>query len=81
MATALVLLLGSALGIIDHPVNATPVSVSTDVTGMDAELAAMRADLAAIRREQGEAWLSNQRASEIRLLVSDVLADSSTVPL
>ena len=54
MATALVLLLGSALGIIDHPVNATPVSVSTDVTGMDAELATMRADLAAIRREQGE---------------------------
>ena len=78
MATALVLLLGSALGIIDHPVNAIPVSVSTDVTGMDAELAAMRADLAAIRREQGEAWLSNQRASEIRSLVSDVLADSST---
>ena len=78
MATALVLLLGSALGIIDQSVNATPISVSSDVSAMDAELAAMRADLAVLRREQGEAWLSSQRASEIRALVSDVLADSST---
>jgi hypothetical protein len=78
MATALVLLVGSALGIIDPPVNATPISVSSDVATMDAELAAMRADLAAIRREQGEAWLSAQRSCEIRALVSDVLADSST---
>ena len=82
MATALVLLLGSALGIIDESVNATSVSGSADVSNMDAELAAMRADLAALRREQGEAWLSTQRACEIRALVTDVLAEVlSSLPL
>lgn len=44
---------------------------------VQAELDAMRADLAAIRAAQGEEWLSERRAGEIRALVADVLADAS----
>ncbi len=36
------------------------------------------AEIAAIRDEQGEDWLTEERASEIRSVVTDVLADAST---
>ena len=45
---------------------------------VQAELDAMRADLAAIRAAQGEEWLSERRADEVRALVADVLSDASS---
>jgi hypothetical protein len=36
------------------------------------------AEIAAIRNENGDKWLTQQRAQEIRELVNDVLADSET---
>ncbi len=36
------------------------------------------AEIAAIRNENGDKWLTQQRAQEIRQLVNDVLADSET---
>jgi len=44
---------------------------------VQADLDAIRADLANLRRAQGEAWIDERRAAEIRALVSDVLSDSS----
>jgi hypothetical protein len=42
------------------------------------ELAAMRAELAAIRVRQRDGWMDEERAREIRAIVRDALADSST---
>ena len=49
-----------------------------DGGSVQAELDAMRAELRAIRAQRGEAWLDERRAAEVRALVQDVLADSST---
>ena len=45
---------------------------------IQSELAAMRAELAAIRSVQQESWVTQQRATQIRAVVQDVLADSAT---
>jgi hypothetical protein len=42
------------------------------------EVAALRAEVAQLRAAQGEQWLTDQRAEEIRGLVQDVLADADT---
>ena len=42
------------------------------------ELAAMRAELAEIRAEQRDQWMDEARAEQVRGIVRDVLADSST---
>lgn len=43
-----------------------------------AEIAALKAELAELRGQTGDNWLTEQRASEIRGLVQDVLADADT---
>lgn len=43
-----------------------------------ARLAEVEAKLAAYERQNGDAWLTEQRSSEIRALVQDVLADADT---
>jgi len=43
-----------------------------------AEIAAMKEEIAALRAQTGDNWLTAQRASEIRGLVQDVLADADT---
>lgn len=53
------------------------LAVSAGSVDVQAELDAMRADLAGIRAAQGERWLTERRAGEIRALVADALADSS----
>lgn len=45
---------------------------------LQSELAAMRADLASIRSTQQETWGNQERATQIRAVVQDVLADSAT---
>jgi len=42
------------------------------------EIAALKAELAEIKAQQGDNWLTEARASEIRSLVQDVLADADT---
>jgi hypothetical protein len=42
------------------------------------EIAKLKAELAEIKSQQGDNWLTEQRASEIRSLVQDVLADADT---
>ena len=42
------------------------------------EIAALRAEIAAIRAQDGENWLTEQRADRIRGIVQDVLADAET---
>jgi hypothetical protein len=42
------------------------------------EIAALKAELAEIKAQQGDNWLTEKRASEIRALVQDVLADADT---
>ena len=42
------------------------------------ELAALRAEVAEVRRMQDEGWMDEVRAQEVRAIVTDVLADSST---
>lgn len=43
-----------------------------------AEIAKLKAELAELKAQQGDNWLTEQRASEIRSLVQDVLADADT---
>ena len=38
----------------------------------------MRAELAAIRVQQSDGWIDQARAEQVRGIVRDVLADSST---
>jgi hypothetical protein len=42
------------------------------------EIAAMRAELASIRAAQQDSWVTQERATQIRSVVQDVLADSAT---
>ncbi len=48
--------------------------------GSDAmsEIAQLKADLAALKSQNGDKWLTEERAAEIKSLVNDVLADSET---
>jgi hypothetical protein len=43
-----------------------------------AEIAGLKAQIAEMKNAQGDAWLTEQRASEIRGIVTDVLADAET---
>ena len=43
-----------------------------------AQIAELKAQIAALQTEKGEQWLTEQRAEQIRGVVQDVLADSST---
>lgn len=75
MTSAVPILFGVLLGMEGDRAVVSPVPNRSDI---DSELALMRSDLADIRRAQGEAWLTDQRATEVRTLISDVLADSAT---
>ncbi|MHC4430171.1 MAG: coiled-coil domain-containing protein, partial [Planctomycetota bacterium] len=48
------------------------------VEQMQADIAALQEEVARLRAENGEDWLTEQRASEIRAMVHDVLADADT---
>jgi hypothetical protein len=43
-----------------------------------AQIAELKAELAAMKAQQGEEWLTEQRAADIRGIVQDVLADAET---
>ena len=49
-----------------------------ELLDLQSELAAMRAELASIRCAQQETWATEERATQIRAVVQDVLADSGT---
>jgi len=45
---------------------------------MAAQIADLRAQIASLQNSQGDQWLTEQRAAEIRGIVTDVLADADT---
>ncbi|MEM9252474.1 MAG: porin [Planctomycetota bacterium] len=46
--------------------------------GLRAEVEQLRAEMAQLRAEQGETWLNERRAEEVKGLIRDVLADADT---
>jgi hypothetical protein len=54
------------------------VAFGADQTNYAAEIADLKAQIAEMKSQQGDAWLTEQRASEIRGIVTDVLADAET---
>ncbi|MFN9125646.1 MAG: porin [bacterium] len=62
---------------------ATPALFATAPAGMPddsvaRELASLRHELAELRSQQSDAWLTEERAAEVRAIVADVLADART---
>lgn len=56
-----------------------PVGIAAaDSSNVELELAQLRAEVAQLRSAVGQDWLTEQRASEIRSIVQDVLADADT---
>ena len=61
----------------------TTLAISGSAFGADdndalAQIAELKSELAALKAQSGEQWLTEQRATEIRGLVQDVLADADT---
>jgi hypothetical protein len=52
--------------------------MNTSDDAMAARIAALESEIQALKASQGDQWLTEQRASEIRGLVQDVLADADT---
>ncbi len=73
------------MGAIDNPcrhsmlgaclICATASAQTADVT---TELALLRSEIASLKSQNGDKWLTEERAAEIKSLVKDVLADSET---
>jgi hypothetical protein len=64
-------------------IGATSLAIAGSAFGADdndalAQIAELKAELATLKAQSGEQWLTEQRASEIRGLVQDVLADADT---
>lgn len=69
------------LGAIACGASGVAVAETTPAAEMDAlraELAAMRAEMGQMRQAQGEDWLNERRAEEVKGLIRDVLADADT---
>lgn len=49
-----------------------------DASGLQAEVAALRAEVAQLRQAQGENWLNERRAEEVKSLIREVLSDADT---
>lgn len=50
----------------------------TEVAELRSQVAEMRQEIDALRTQNGETWLTEQRAKEVRALVQDVLNDADT---
>ena len=57
---------------------ATPVHGEDDLAGLRAELSALRAEVARLRGEQGQDWMDERRAEQVKALVAEVIADADT---
>ena len=53
-------------------------AASAQGTDAMSEIAQLRADVANLKAQNGDKWLTEERAAEIKSLVNDVLADSET---
>jgi hypothetical protein len=54
------------------------VAFGADQTNYASEIASLKAEIASMKSAQGDSWLTEQRAAEIRGIVTDVLADADT---
>jgi len=54
------------------------VAFGADQTNYAAEIADLKAQIASMKNASGDSWLTEQRAAEIRGIVTDVLADADT---
>lgn len=54
------------------------VAFGADQTNYASEIASLKAEIASLKSAQGDSWLTEQRAAEIRGIVTDVLADADT---
>ena len=55
-----------------------PQAQADDTAQLRAELDAMKAELAQLKNEQGETWLNERRAEEVKALVNETLSDAQT---
>lgn len=62
----------------DSPGPASPPDLLKRIEALEAANRALAGEVETLRREDGEAWLTEERAAEIRAIVGDVLADSET---
>ncbi len=68
-----------------HALTATLVSTiaiagasAQETDALTSGIAQLKSELAALRAQEGDTWLSEERAAEIKSLVKDLLADSAT---
>jgi phosphate-selective porin OprO/OprP len=57
---------------------ASAASFGADSPDLQTEVQALRAEVAAMRAQQGDTWLNERRAEEIKGLVKEVLSDADT---
>lgn len=53
-------------------------SPSGDVEELRAEVSRLRAEVSQVRAQNGETWLNERRAEEVKALVKEVLSDADT---
>ncbi len=75
---ALCALLVSGVGFAQTSSKAGEQSLSDRLDLLERDNAALRSEVTALRAESNQVWLTEDRASDIRGLVQDVIADSST---
>ena len=57
---------------------AVPAFAETSDDNLKAEMAALKAEMAQLRQAQGDNWLNERRAEEVKGLVHEVLSDAET---
>ncbi len=82
-STSILLNIASASGVAtSDAIQEVPNQAMTEIQQIKQQMAEMEArhdaQISALRNENGDKWLTKQRADEIRELVKDVLADSET---
>lgn len=78
LTTRVGLLAGAAALTLTGVSNARPAGETANNGDQSQRIASLEAEVAAMKAAQNENWLTEQRASEIRGLVQDVLADADT---
>lgn len=73
MRKSMLTVLGAAVAL-----TVAPFVQADDTAALRAELDAMKAELAQLKNEQGETWMNERRAEEVKTLVNEALSDAET---